>query len=79
MATERYGSICVEVPDFTSDDIKKLRAGLGLSQYEFAVRYGIPIYSIQAWEAGKRRPNVSRRMALQKIADEQEVPNTAVS
>ena len=79
MATERYGSICVEVPDFTSDDIKKLRAGLGLSQYEFAGRYGIPIYSIQAWEAGKRRPNVSRRMALQKIADEQEVPNTAVS
>ena len=77
MATERYGTVCVEVPDFSPADIKRLRKDvLGLSQYEFAVKYNIPIYSVQAWEAGKRRPNVPRRMALQQIADAQALPNT---
>lgn len=79
MATEHFGTVCVEVPDFSPEDIKRLRKHvLGLTQFDFAVKYGIPIYSIQAWEAGKRRPNVSRRMALQQIANAQETTTTPV-
>lgn len=79
MATERYGTVCVEVPDFSPADIRRLRKDvLGLTQFEFAVKFGIPIYSVQAWETGKRRPSVSRRMALQQIATAQTVPSNAV-
>lgn len=78
MAIERYGTVCVEVPDFSAADVKRLRKEvLGLTQFEFAVKYGIPIYTVQAWEAGKRRPNVLGRMALQEIANSQEGSDAA--
>lgn len=36
--------------------IKELRAQTGLSQSRFAERYGIPVKTIQAWEAGRFQP-----------------------
>ena len=37
--------------------IKGIRALTGLSQSKFAGRYGIPVRTLQGWEAGKKVPD----------------------
>jgi putative transcriptional regulator len=44
----------VEVPDFI--DVKAVRQKSGLTQAEFARRYGISPRSLQEWEQGRRQP-----------------------
>ena len=36
--------------------IKEIRILTGLSQSKFAERYGIPVRTLQGWEAGKKVP-----------------------
>lgn len=36
--------------------IKLLRSRTGLSQSQFATRYGISVRTLQGWEAGKKPP-----------------------
>jgi putative transcriptional regulator len=36
--------------------IKRLRAEYGLTQEEFADKFGIPVSTLRKWEQGKRRP-----------------------
>ncbi len=40
----------------TSVIIKKLRAETGLSRKEFAENLGIPLRTIEDWEAARRKP-----------------------
>ena len=37
-------------------DIREMRTKLGITQSEFAVRYGIPFRTVQNWETGLRKP-----------------------
>lgn len=37
-------------------NVKEIRAKTGLSQGQFAERYGIPIGTLHHWEAGDRKP-----------------------
>ena len=37
-------------------NIKDIRSLTGLSQSKFADRYGIPVRTLQGWEAGKKVP-----------------------
>lgn len=37
-------------------DIKEIRSETGLSQGQFAKKYGIPIGTLHHWEAGDRKP-----------------------
>lgn len=36
--------------------VKELRAKTGLSQSQFAVRFGIPVRTLQEWEQGRQAP-----------------------
>jgi len=52
----------VEVPDLV--DVKAVRRKSGLTQAEFARRYGISPRSLQEWEQGRRQPEGAVRAYL---------------
>jgi putative transcriptional regulator len=45
-------------------DVKSIRAKSGLSQTEFARRYGFSPRSLQDWEQGRRKPEGAVRAYL---------------
>lgn len=51
-------------------EVKELRKGLGLSQYDFAEVYGIPLPTLQSWEQGRRTPDTFANMLLGLIKDD---------
>lgn len=53
------------VPD--NIDVKKLREGLGMSQPEFALRFGFSLGTLRQWEQGRRYPDGSARVLLTVI------------
>lgn len=48
--------------------VKTLRRALGLTQEEFASRYGIPIGTLRDWEQGRTEPDQAARAYLNLIA-----------
>ncbi len=60
----------VAVPE--SVDAGEIRRALGLSQREFATRFGLDLGAVQAWEQGRRRPERAARILLAVIAREPE-------
>ena len=51
-----------------SAELAALRAQLGLSQTEFATRFGLSIESVRKWEQGRRAPDATARTLLAIIA-----------
>jgi putative transcriptional regulator len=49
-------------------DVRKLRTKMGLSQTQFAARFGFSLDSIQNWEQGHRQPEGPARTLLAVIA-----------
>jgi putative transcriptional regulator len=45
-------------------DVRAIRAKLGLSQREFALRFGFTLGSVRNWEQGHRGPEGSARILL---------------
>jgi putative transcriptional regulator len=56
------------VPDEV--DVIAIRRGLGLSQSEFAARFGFRLDAVQNWEQGRRRPDGAARAFLRVIERE---------
>lgn len=56
----------VTVPD--SVDVAAIRSALGLTQAQFASRFGFGIRAVHQWEQGKRRPEGPARVLLALIA-----------
>lgn len=54
----------IEVPDI---DVAELRAGLNLSQTQFAHRFGFRVSAVRNWEQGRRAPRGSARLLLHVI------------
>jgi putative transcriptional regulator len=48
----------------TPAEIKALRVSLGLSQQRFAVRYRLPVATLQSWEQGRRTPELGSMLLL---------------
>ncbi len=67
----------VDVPK--SVDTGALRRNLGLSQREFAARYGVHLATLQAWEQGRRRPDRTARVLLCVIAREPDAVRRALA
>jgi len=56
----------VRVPE--SVDVAAIRAGLELTQVEFAARFGFSLRAVQQWEQGVRKPEGPARVLLAMTA-----------
>ena len=64
------------VPD--TIDVKKLREGLGMSQPEFALRFGFSVGTLRQWEHGRRYPDGAARVLLTVIEHSPETVKEAL-
>jgi putative transcriptional regulator len=55
----------VQVPEV---DVRDVRKSMGLSQAEFANRFGLPPATLRNWEQGRARPDAPTRVLLAVIA-----------
>ena len=67
----------VEVP--AEIDVRVIRQRLGLTQAEFASRYGFALTALRDWEQGRRRPERSARVLLRAIEREPEAVERALA
>ena len=63
----RAGSVA-HVPEDV--DVAAIRKRLGLSQSDFAARFGFKLDAVQNWEQGRRRPEGAARAFLRVIERE---------
>ena len=54
-------------------DVRAIRTGLGLSQADFAKRFGFTTSAVREWEQGRRQPEAAARVLLLVIASKPEV------
>ncbi len=54
-------------------DVRAIRAKTGLSQVNFANRFGFSASAVREWEQGRRQPEASARVLLLVIASKPEV------
>jgi putative transcriptional regulator len=66
------------VPMPTADDVRAIRRRLGLSQVQFAARYGFSVETIRNYEQGHRRPAGPARVLLKVIAAEPDAVTRAL-
>ena len=52
------------------DNIKEIREASGLEKNEFSVKYGIPIRTLEDWEAGRRKPQPYVITLLERAVNE---------
>jgi putative transcriptional regulator len=62
---DRVRVTLVQVPEI---DIRKVRRKMGLSQSQFATRFGFPPATLRNWEQGRARPDAPTRVLLAVIA-----------
>jgi putative transcriptional regulator len=55
----------VQVPEI---DIRRIRMAMGLSQAQFATKFGFPPATLRNWEQGRARPDAPTRVLLAVIA-----------
>jgi len=65
-----------DIPDRV--DVRLLREQLGLSQSQFAMRYGFNPRTLQEWEQGRTQPDTAVRAYLTLIAKEPDVVQRAL-
>lgn len=56
----------------TSIDVRAVRAKLGMTQQQFAMRFGLKLETLRNWEQGKRAPDGTARVLLDMIDREPE-------
>ncbi|HEV7659933.1 MAG TPA: helix-turn-helix domain-containing protein [Allosphingosinicella sp.] len=67
----------VRIPDMV--DVKAVRQSLGLTQSEFALRFGFKLDTVRNWEQAKRVPEASARALLTIIGAEPEAVRRALA
>jgi putative transcriptional regulator len=55
----------VHVPEI---DVREVRTKMGLSQAQFAIKFGFPPATLRNWEQGRSRPDAPTRVLLAVIA-----------
>jgi len=60
-------------------DVSAIRTRLGLSQAEFAARFGFKLDAVQNWEQGRRRPDGAARAFLRVIEREPDAVQRALA
>ena len=62
---ENVGVTLVQVPEV---DVRATRTKMGLSQAQFATKFGFPPATLRNWEQGRARPDTPTRVLLAVIA-----------
>jgi len=62
---DRVRVTLVQVPDV---DVRGVRQRMGLSQAQFATKFGFPPATLRNWEQGRSRPDAPTRVLLAVIA-----------
>jgi putative transcriptional regulator len=62
---KNVGVTLVHVPEV---DVRKVRTKLGLSQAQFATKFGFPPATLRNWEQGRSHPDAPTRVLLAVIA-----------
>jgi putative transcriptional regulator len=60
-------------------DVAAIRKQLGLSQGQFAARFGFKLDALQNWEQGRRRPDGAARAFLRVIEREPDAVQRALA
>jgi len=60
----------VHVPEV---DVREVRTRMGLSQAQFATKFGFPPATLRNWEQGRSRPDAPTRVLLAVLAKHPEV------
>ena len=60
-------------------DVKRVRERLGLSQAEFALRFGLELATVQNWEQGRYRPDPAAQLALKVIDSHPELVDSLLA
>lgn len=68
----RDAGIATSVLTPRSPNVKQLRERLGLTQEQFALRYGLDIDAVRNWEYGRREPDTAAKTYLCIIEREPE-------
>jgi putative transcriptional regulator len=63
--TEGAQVTVVHVPQ---TDVREVRQQMGLSQSQFAAKFGFPLATLQNWEQGRARPDAPTRVLLAVIS-----------
>lgn len=67
------------VHKFSSIDVKKTRAKVGMSQSEFASAFGISVSTLRHWERGDRTPQGPALVLLNVVAKEPDLVRRALA
>jgi putative transcriptional regulator len=59
-------------------DVRRIRRRLGLSQDEFAARFGLSVATVREWEQDRRKPEGAARVLLTVIEKEPEAVTRAL-
>lgn len=59
-------------------DVRTIREALKLSQQKFAALYGLPVATVQNWESGRRKPELSAKLLLKVIGESPDVVAKAI-
>ena len=62
-----------------SEEVKQLRATLGLSQDRLAAKIGVAPYTVRRWEAGDDHPSEENTEKLKRLARKKERELTALA
>jgi DNA-binding XRE family transcriptional regulator len=60
-------------------DVRAIRERLGLTQQEFALRFGFSLATVRNWEQGRRHPQGSSRLLLMVIAYDSQAVQCALA
>lgn len=60
-------------------DVRAIREKLGLSQVEFAHKFGFPLATLRGWEQGRRAPSLASRNYLLVIAKQPHAVEAALA
>jgi putative transcriptional regulator len=66
---ENVSVTLVHVPNHVPNvDVREVRTKMGLSQAQFATKFGLPPATLRNWEQGRSRPDAPTRVLLAVIA-----------
>jgi putative transcriptional regulator len=66
----RLAGVAAISPDSAPVDVKGTRTGLGLTQEQFALRFGLDLDALRNWEHGRRAPDTATRSYLRAIGND---------